>query len=83
MNLLVEKKEGDEMVCNMCGALLICRMSSYKPPYQNKLQWQNKDGSAHYKYDGGKFSCTGDKEVRRALKDQDEMMKEAELSKGE
>ena len=43
--------------------------------------------TAHYKYDGGKFTCTGkDKEsklLKKALSEQEEFMKESELSKGE
>lgn len=83
---MLEKKEGATMVCKQCGAKLVCRMSNYKGPYPNKLQWQNQDGTAHYKYDGGKFTCTGQdsesKQLKKALKEQDELMKEAELSKG-
>ena len=75
------------MVCHQCGEKLVCRMSNYKHPYTNKLQWQNQDGSAHYKYDGGKFTCTGkdieSKLLKKALQEQEEFMKEAELSKGE
>ena len=79
---MVEKKEGATMKCSRCGVILTCRMSNYRHPYQNKLQWQNQDGTAHFKYDGGKFTCTGDKIMKQALREQDEMMKEAELSKG-
>ncbi len=82
-----EKLEGATMICQSCGEKLVCRMSAYKHPYSNKLQWQNFDGTAHYKYDGGKFSCTGvdtkSKELKYALKEQEEFLKEAELSKGE
>ena len=85
--MLVEKKEGATMICTQCGAKLVCGMSKYPHPYKNKLQWQNSDGSAHYKYDSGKFSCTGkekeSKELKRAMQEQDEMMREAELSSGE
>ncbi len=75
------------MTCHQCGDKLVCGMSNYKHPYTNKLQWQNPDGSAHYKYDGGKFTCTGkdkeSKQLKKAFAEQDEFMKEAELSKGE
>ena len=65
---MVEKKEGATMVCVQCGVKLVCGMSKYPHPYKNKLQWQNSDGSAHYKYDSGKFSCTGEeKESNEAL----------------
>ena len=83
---MVEKREGATMICHQCGDKLFCRMSNYKHPYKNKLQWQNQDGTAHYKYDGGKFTCTGvdkkSKDLKKALAQQDEFMKEADLSKG-
>jgi len=86
MLMVIEKKEGATMVCSACGANLTCRMSSYKHPYTNKLQWQNSDGSAHYSYNGGKFTCTGTKKEKeiltKALQEQDEMLREAELSIG-
>ena len=70
-----------------CGNTLTCRMSNYKHPYTNKLQWQNSDGSAHYSYNSGKFTCTGTKtdakNLTKALQEQDEMLREADLSKGE
>ena len=75
------------MACRHCGEDLVCRMSEYMHPYANKLQWQNQDGSAHYKYDKGVFTCTGQdsqsKKLKKALQEQDDFMKEAELSKGE
>ena len=74
------------MTCHQCGEKLFCRMSNYLHPYTNKLQWQNQDGTAHYKYDSGKFTCTGvdkkSKELKKALAEQDKFMKEAKLSKG-
>ena len=84
---MTEKREGATMECRQCGVKLICRMSTYKHPYTNKLQWQNSDGTAHYKYDDGKFACTGQdqesKQLKKALQEQEELVKEAELSKGE
>ena len=84
---MVEKKEGATMVCSACGATLVCRMSNYRHLYKNKLQWQNSDGSAHYSYNGGKFTCTGTKQEKKnltkALQEQDEMIRESELSKGD
>jgi len=75
------------MTCHQCGENLTCRMSNYKHPYTNKLQWQNQDGTAHFKYDGGKFSCTGTtkkaNELKKALQEQEEFIREAKLSKGE
>lgn len=79
---MTEKKEGAMMKCSKCGLTLTCRMSNYAYPYQNKLQWQNDDGSAHYKFASGKISCTGEKWIRKALMEQDQMLKDAELSKG-
>jgi len=85
-HIVVEKREGATMTCHQCGEKLFCRMSNYLHPYTNKLQWQNQDGTAHYKYDSGKFTCTGvdkkSKELKKALAEQDKFMKEAELSKG-
>ena len=84
---MVEKGEGATMVCSACGAILTCRMSNYKHPYTNKLQWQNSDGSAHYSYNEGKFTCAGTKQEKKnlgkALQEQDEMIREAEISKGD
>lgn len=86
MKTVAEKREGATMVCSRCGEKLVCGMSNYRHPYANKLQWQNPDGSAHYKYDGGTFTCTGkDRESRllkKALQEQDDLMGEAELSRG-
>ena len=83
---MAEKKEGATMVCSACGATLTCKMSNYKRPYFNKLQWQNSDGSVHYSYNESKFTCTGTmqekKSLTKALQEQDEMIREAELSKG-
>jgi len=83
---MVEKREGTSMICHQCNEKLICRMSKYRHPFTNKLQWQNQDGTAHYKYDGGKFTCTGidkkSKQLKKALQEQEDFMKEAELSKG-
>lgn len=83
---MVEKQEGASMICSSCGEKLVCRMSNYKS-HPNKLQWQNPDGTAHYKYDNGKFTCNTQskesKQLKQALREQDEFLKEAELSKGE
>ena len=67
------------MICIQCGEKLICRMSNYKHPYTNKLQWQNQDGTAHFKFNSGKKS----KDLKKALTEQEDFMKEAELSKGD
>lgn len=50
------KKEGVKTTCNGCRSEIICRMSTYTG-YDNKLQWQNKDGTAHYSFIGRKLTC--------------------------
>ena len=42
-----EKTEGNTKTCYKCGKTITCRMTQYKG-YENKLQWQNDDNSAHY-----------------------------------
>lgn len=54
---MVEKTEGAEMKCKSCGTDLICHMSNYKGDFKNKLQWQNENGTAHYKFNGKDYSC--------------------------
>ena len=54
---MVEKKDGAEMTCKSCNTELICHMSKYKGDFKNKLQWQNEDGTAHYKFNGTEYSC--------------------------
>lgn len=54
---MVEKKEGAEMTCLKCQTKLVCHMSNYKGDFKNKLQWQNQDGTAHYKFNGSEYSC--------------------------
>lgn len=55
---MVEKVEGVEMTCKSCGSDLVCHMSKYEGGFENKPQWQNSDGSAHYKWKSpGKFDC--------------------------
>ena len=54
----VTKTEGATMTCKQCGTNLICRLKDYGGTYAPSLQWQNKDGNAHYKTSDGKnFSC--------------------------
>jgi len=59
----IPKTEGATMTCLECSTKLECHMSNYKGDFQNKLQWQNPDGSAHYKWSGTneddtpKFKC--------------------------
>lgn len=55
---MVEKKEGATMSCKNCDTELICRLRDYGGEYKPTLQWQNFDGTAHYKTSDGKnFSC--------------------------
>lgn len=57
-----DKYEGNSKICTSCNSVITCRMSQYAN-IPNKLQWQNKDGGAHYKYKGedeegkGIFEC--------------------------
>lgn len=63
---MVIKKEGATMNCKTCGNDLICRTKDYGGTYAPSLQWQNFDGTAHYKTtDGKNFSCNipDDKEI--------------------
>jgi len=55
---MVEKKEGAKMYCKNCDNELTCRLRDYGGDYKPTLQWQNEDGTAHYKTSDGKnFSC--------------------------
>ena len=55
---MVEKKEGATMSCKNCDTDLICRLRDYGGDYKPTLQWQNFDGTAHYKTSDGKnFTC--------------------------
>ncbi len=46
------------MTCTQCGSELICRLKDYGGNFAPSLQWQNYEGSAHYKTtDGKNFSC--------------------------
>ncbi len=52
------KKEGATTCCKNCDTDLICRTKDYGGNYPPTLQWQNFDGSAHYKTTDGKtYSC--------------------------
>lgn len=49
--------EDQTMVCKSCGTALIARTKKYEG-FEDKLQWQNENGTAHYKFAGpGKFNC--------------------------
>ena len=46
------------MTCGQCGTNLACRMKDYGGNFAPTLQWQNFDGSAHYKTSDGKnYTC--------------------------
>ena len=55
---MVIKKEGATTTCKNCNSDLICRLKEYGGNFAPALQWQNFDGSAHYKTtDGKNFNC--------------------------
>jgi len=55
---IVVKKEGATQTCGKCGTDLICRLRDYGGAYGSTLQWQNYEGSAHFKTtDGKNYSC--------------------------
>lgn len=46
------------MTCKQCGTDLICKTKDYGGNYPPALQWQNIDGTAHYKTtDGKNYTC--------------------------
>jgi len=50
------KKEGNIDNCGQCGEELICKSVEYQG--KTTLQWQNNDGTAHYKFiSRGKYEC--------------------------
>lgn len=53
----IEKKEGEVMNCLNCGRELICGWSKESENFKAKLQWQNSNGKAHYKFSGGAYLC--------------------------
>jgi len=69
---MVEKKEGATMECLNCGNDLVCGWSKPSDTFKQKLQWQNKNGKAHYKYENGEYLCIGeDGEVIETLPKKD------------
>ena len=59
---MVEKKLGAEMDCDSCGTHITCNKKTYAAfkdkPERTVLQWQNEDGTAHYKWiSEGKYDC--------------------------
>ena len=46
------------MTCSQCDNELICRLKDYGGTFPPSLQWQNYNGTAHYKTtDGKNFLC--------------------------
>lgn len=88
---MVEKKEGAIMDCLNCGTELKCGWSKPSDTFKQKLQWQNQNGKAHYKYENGEYLCIDEngeviptkKELDSKNKNiQDEQAREQDLSKG-
>ena len=55
---IVLKKEGATQTCGKCGTDLICRLKDYGGNFAPTLQWQNFDGTPHFKTNDGKtYNC--------------------------
>ena len=55
---IVIKKEGATQTCGKCGTDLICRLKDYGGNFAPTLQWQNYDGTPHFKTSDGKtYAC--------------------------
>jgi len=55
---IVVKKEGATQTCGKCGTDLICRLKEYGGNFAPSLQWQNYDGTPHFKTpDGKNYAC--------------------------
>jgi len=55
---IVVKKEGATQTCGKCGTDLICRLKDYGGNFAPTLQWQNFNGTAHFKTtDGKNYNC--------------------------
>ena len=63
----LEKKDGNIEQCPNCHKKIYCRMTKGSEKYPSKLQWQNENGKAHYKFDFAtkETSCNED-EVERS-----------------
>ncbi len=58
MVTIVVKKEGATQTCGNCGTELICRLKDYGGNFAPTLQWQNFNGTAHFKTtDGKNYNC--------------------------
>lgn len=64
------KELGREEKCPSCQAKIKCGQTEYQG--ETKLQWQNADGKAHYKFDATtkKTSCNSTMQGESGLKDQ-------------
>ena len=55
---IVVKKEGATQTCGKCATDLICRLKDYGGNFAPTLQWQNYDGTPHFKTSDGKnYAC--------------------------
>ena len=55
---IVVKKEGATQTCGICATDLICRLKEYGGNFAPTLQWQNYDGTPHFKTSDGKtYAC--------------------------
>jgi len=55
---IVIKKEGATQTCSNCNTDLVCRLKDYGGNFAPTLQWQNYDGTAHFKTtDGKNYAC--------------------------
>ena len=55
---IVVKKEGATQTCGKCGTDIICRLKDYGGNFAPTLQWQNFDGTPHFKTSDGKtYAC--------------------------
>lgn len=69
-----EKKEGATTTCSKCETDLICRLKDYGANFAATLQWQNFDGTPHYKTtDGKNYSCN--------VPDEDELDVQSQITK--
>jgi len=64
---IVIKKEGATQTCGKCGTDIICRLKDYGGNFAPTLQWQNYNGTAHFKTpDGKNYSCNVPEEEETA-----------------
>jgi len=65
----LEKEKGKTAYCQTCNTLMFCNEVPASGNYPAKLQWQNKNGTAHYLYDykTGKVSCNAEPDTASKL----------------